>query len=343
MGVVLVLLVLAAAGAWWWWHDQRPADPALVLFGDVDIREVMPAFNASGAITALLVQEGERVRRGQVIATLDDRRTAASLAQAEGQLRAAGQTLARMRAGSRPEEIEQAEATMRAAETVWRNDAANAQRYVRLVPSGSATMQQRDDALAAAAAAQQNYQAARQAWVLAVKGPRAEDIDATAGSYDAAVAAVALARRQHEDTTLLAPSDGVVESRIMEPGDMASPATPVVTIALDSPLWVRAYVAESALGRVPLGAAAEVRTDSFPDHVYHGWVGYLSPTAEFTPKSVETAELRTGLVYQLRVYVCDARGELRLGMPATVRVLPVAAGATPAATPGCGPGDAAGN
>ncbi len=342
IGAAAALLVSLAAGLGWWWHDARPADPALVLFGDVDIREMLPAFDASGAITAIAVQEGERVRRGQLLATLDDRRTAAALAQAEGLSRAAEQTLARMRAGSRPEEIAQAEATMRAAETVWHNDAANAQRYARLVPSGGATVQQRDDALAAAAAAQQNYQAARQAWVLAVQGPRAEDIAASAGSRDAAVAAVALARRQHEDTRLLAPSDGVVENRIMEPGDMASPASPVLTIAHDSPLWVRAYVPESALGRVRLGAAAEVRTDSFPDHVYHGWVGYLSPTAEFTPKSVETAELRTALVYQVRVFVCDARGELRLGMPATVRVLPAAA-AAPATPPGCGPGDAAGN
>ena len=341
-GAVLVLLVLAAAGGGWWWQQRRADAPAMVLFGDVDIREVTPAFNGSGPITALLVQEGERVRRGELIATIDDRRTAAALAQAEGQLRAAEQNLARMRAGSRPEEITQAEATMRAAETVWHNDAADALRYSRLAPSGGATEQQRDNALAAANAAQHNFQATRQAWLLAVAGPRAEDIAASEGSYDAAVAAVALARREHEDTRLLAPADGVVENRIMEPGDMASPSTPVVTIALDSPLWVRAYVPERALGRVRLGAAAEVRTDSFPDHVYHGWVGYLSPTAEFTPKSVETAEMRTALVYQVRVFVCDARGELRLGMPATVRVLPAAA-AAPATPPGCGPGDAPGN
>ncbi len=120
----------------------------------------------------------------------------------------------------------------------------------------------------------------------------------------------ALAQRQFDDTRLYAPSDGVVEDRILEPGDMASPATPVLTIALPSPLWVRAYAPESELGRIRLGMKARVSADSYPDRAYDGWIGYISPTAEFTPKTVETPELRTALVYQLRVYVCDARGEL---------------------------------
>ena len=120
---------------------------------------------------------------------------------------------------------------------------------------------------------------------------------------------------------------------------MASPSTPVFTIALQSPLWVRAYVPESEVGRVRLGLAATVSTDSYPGRVYHGWIGYLSPTAEFTPKTVETPELRTALVYQMRVYVCDANGELRLGMPATVHI---DLSQPPAmAQPGCGASDAA--
>ena len=166
----------------------------------------------------------------------------------------------------------------------------------------------------------QQYEAARQAYILAVEGPRAEDIAAARAAYQAAQGATALAQRQFDDTRLYAPSDGVVEDRILEPGDMASPATPVFTIALPNPLWVRAYAPESELGRVRLGMKASVSADSYPGRTYDGWIGYISPTAEFTPKTVETPELRTALVYQLRVYVCDAHGELRLGMPATVRI-----------------------
>ena len=66
--------------------------------------------------------------------------------------------------------------------------------------------------------------------------------------------------------------------------------------------------------------SAEVSTDSFPGKSYQGWIGFISLTAEFTPKNVETPELRTRLVYQLRVYVCNPQDELRLGMPATISV-----------------------
>ncbi|MDE2583435.1 MAG: efflux RND transporter periplasmic adaptor subunit [Rhodospirillales bacterium] len=337
VAALLVILGVAGGGYAWLRLHRTAGDGTLTLYGDVDIREVQPAFNDSGRITRMTVQEGAVVQRGALIATMDDTRYAAGLAQAEGQMRAARQNLAKLLAGSRPEEISQAKATMDALEATYRNDQVTWRRYAALAATNAATIQQRDDAKAAFDAARQQYEAARQAWILAVKGPRAEDIAAARATYQAAVGAVALARREYADTKLYAPSDGVVEDRILEPGDMASPATPVYTIALPSPLWVRAYVPENALGRVRLGTPATVTTDSFPGKVYHGWIGYLSPTAEFTPKSVETPELRTALVYQLRVYVCDGHGELRLGMPATVHIDPAEA---PIHAPkGCGPDD----
>jgi HlyD family secretion protein len=101
---------------------------------------------------------------------------------------------------------------------------------------------------------------------------------------------------------------------------MASPQRTVLTLALVEPLWVRAYVPEPDLGKLRLGAPAQVATDSYPGKRYPAWIGFISPTAEFTPKSVETEELRTNLVYQVRVFVCPPHDELRLGMPATVTV-----------------------
>ena len=127
-----------------------------------------------------------------------------------------------------------------------------------------------------------------------------------------------LARRDLTDADLVAPADGVIEDRILEPGDMASPQKPVLTLALDDPLWIRVYVAETDLPRIRPGMKAWVTTDGFPGRRYEGWVGFISPTAEFTPKSVETLEVRTKLVYQVRVVVHNPQGELRLGMPAVV-------------------------
>jgi membrane fusion protein YbhG len=321
---LLALAVLALGlgiGGWLYLRFNRPSvGPALTLYGNVDIREVQPAFNDAGPITRVLVQEGAAVQKGELIATLDDTRYAASLAQAEAQMHNQEHVLARLVAGSRPEEIAQAKATMEALRVAAENDGVNYRRLATLAQTSAASLQQRDNAKAAFDAATQQYEAARQAYALALAGPRQEDIAAARAGYEAAQAAVALARRRLADTRLYAPSDGIVENRILEPGDMASPATPVYTIALTSPLWVRAYVGEQALGKLALGMPAEVTTDSFPGRVYHGWIGFLSPTAEFTPKAVETPELRTALVYQLRVYVCDADNQLRLGMPASVRI-----------------------
>jgi HlyD family secretion protein len=331
------VLLLGLGGGWFWWQRApAPLGDSITLYGDVDIREMQPAFNDSGPVTALLVEEGQQVRRGELLATLDASRAAATLAQAKAQRAAAAEQLAKLLAGSRPEEIAQAKATMDALEATARNNETLWHRYAALATTSAASIQQRDNALAAFESARQQYEAARQAWLLAVKGPRQEDIAAASAQLAAATAAEALAQRQFDDTRLYAPASGVIEDRILEVGDMASPATPVFTIALPSPLWVRVYVPETLLGRVHLGEAAVITTDSAPGTLYHGWVGYLSPTAEFTPKTVETPELRTALVYQARVYVCDPHGGLRLGMPATVTLEPGHA----TAPPGCGAVDA---
>jgi HlyD family secretion protein len=153
---------------------------------------------------------------------------------------------------------------------------------------------------------------------LAVLGPRKEDIAEAEARLQADEAQLALLRQQLSDAQLAAPMDAVVRTRILEPGDMASPQKPVFSLAITDPKWVRAYVSEPDLGKVHPGMAASVAVDSFPDRRFDGWVGFISPVAEFTPKTVQTEELRTSLVYELRVFVKDPADELRLGMPATV-------------------------
>ena len=121
-----------------------------------------------------------------------------------------------------------------------------------------------------------------------------------------------------QDTVLASPSEGVVLTRAQEPGAILQTGTPVLTLSLKRPVWVRAYVDEPNLGRIHPGMKVQVFTDSRPEKPYSGQIGYISPRAEFTPKNVETAELRTSLVYRLRVVVEDADEGLRQGMPVTV-------------------------
>ncbi|MGD9724570.1 MAG: efflux RND transporter periplasmic adaptor subunit [Pirellulales bacterium] len=324
--VVIIFLLVAVAGgaAAWWWFSREHAGGPLVLFGNVDLRQVDLAFNNSQRIDEVLVQEGDRVERGQVVARLDTSRLEPQVAQAEAQVAALRQVVERMHNGTRPEEIEQARANLQSAEV----DAANARRlYQRMhdlaeeSKGGAVSKQEVDNSKAAMDMADAQTEVRRNTLALALAGPRKEDVAEAEANLRAQEAQLALLKQELSDAQLLAPVKAIVRSRVMEPGEMASPARPVLMLAVIDPKWVRAYVAEPDLGRVRQGGAATVQVDSFPDRSFSGWVGFISPVAEFTPKSVQTEELRTNLVYEVRVFVKDPHNELHLGMPATVRLL----------------------
>lgn len=319
--LLLVLLILGGAGYGFWHFSQEKKNGnanELVLHGNTDMRQVELAFNDAERIEEIRVDEGDRVKKGQLLARLSASRLKSRLAASEAQVMAQAQVVAALRAGSRPEEIKRLEAQVEAARIQAANAADNYKRLAPLAKENLAPRQQADDARAARDAAAAQVRALSQSLDLAVAGPREEDILAAEARLAALEAERDLVGKMLADTELFAPSDGVIRNRILEVGDMASPQRPVLTLALTDPIWVRAYVSEPDLGRVRPGLKASVTTDSFPGKSYAGWVGYVSPTAEFTPKWVEVPEVRTRLVYQVRVWVENPEGELRLGMPATV-------------------------
>lgn len=319
---LLVIVVLGGAGVFCWQRTRHHEPPVttLTLYGNVDIRQVQLAFNGSDRIDRMLVREGEAVRKGQLLATLDAVRLQQNVALLEAQLAAQRQVVDRLKRGNRPEEIRKAHADAEAARIGARNAERTYQRLEDLVARKFVARQQADDAKAAADATQAKYEAAQATSRLEELGPRVEDVAAAQATLKANEAALALARKQLADASLIAPADGIIQDRILEPGDMASPQLAVYTLALTDPLWVRAYVQGPDMGKIRNGMRAEVSTDSYPGKRYRAWLGYLSPSAEFTPKSVETTEVRSNLVYQVRVFVCNPQNELRLGMPATVTI-----------------------
>ena len=318
-GIVFLLAAgLIAGGLYRLKRREASPEGVMRLYGNVDIRQIRLAFYDTGRIKRLLVQEGDAVEPGQLVAEMDSVRYEMAVKEAEGNVNAQKQILARMLAGSRPQDIRTARERVKAAEAVLQVTEVTHERIKKLVKGKYVPQQQLDDATAKLKTARADLKAAEEGLMLAVIGPRKEDIAAVEARLKGYQATLALARQKLADTKLYAPSAGVIQDRIMEPGDMTSPTTPVFTMALDTPMWVRAYVPESSLGKILPGMKAEITTDSFPGKIYKGWIGYISPTAEFTPKNVETPELRTRLVYQIRVYVCNPNNELRLGMPATV-------------------------
>ncbi len=322
VGIAMLATTLVGAGVWYW---SRPAanDKELVLYGNVDLRQVALAFSASERVAGVFAEEGQRVKAGEVLAELDTRGLRLRLAEAEAQAAALQQALARLKAGTRPEEVAQSRARTAAAQAEADLARQQLERVlaVQQDSSGRAVSQQDVDAARARAkAAQAQLEQARQGQELARHGPRREDIAQAQAQSDAAQAAIALLRHQLGEATLKAPLNAVVRARLMEPGDMASPQRPVYTLAMADPKWVRTYVRESDLGRVKPGMAAAISIDSQPGKVLAGKVGYISSVAEFTPKTVQTEDLRTALVYEVRVLAEDKADVLRMGMPATVRI-----------------------
>jgi HlyD family secretion protein len=315
----VVLLVIAAA-VFFNLQKSVQLEDELTLYGNIDIREIQLSVNASEHIKEVYVEEGDRVTEGQLLAVLHTELLQAQLAEAQAMLKAQQQTVAKLKAGSREEEIARARAELAAAKSEAKMARSSAKRLQKLLPNKQASEDDVETALAKADAAKAKADAAAQSLALVVAGPRLEDIAIAQAQLLAREAEVQLAQQHLHDASLYAPAAGVIRNRILNPGDMVSPQSAIFTLALIDPVWARAYVPETALGKIAAGFKADISSDSFPDKRYHGWVGYISPTAEFTPKNVQTPELRTRLVYSIRVYACNPQNELRLGMPVTVTI-----------------------
>jgi HlyD family secretion protein len=268
--VAVLILALSGGGAWYWSvrHRSDQFGSKLVLYGNIDLREVNLAFHDTGRILKLLFVEGAPVKAGTLMALMDPVRY-------QDMVRADQETLNR----------DLAQRTN--AERTWG-------RVKKLTNANFNSHQQKDDSRAA--------------------------LDMARASVRRDRAQLAFDTRQLDDTRVYAPVDGIVQNRILEPGDMAFPQTPVYTLARIRPLWARVYVEEPELGKVHEGMTAFVTSDSYPGERFVGYVGYISPSAEFTPKEVQTLHQRTILVYRARVYLSCTTVKLRLGMPVTVTI-----------------------
>jgi len=326
MRKVLVLAVVAvalAASAFFFWTRRDPAPPqGLTLHGNVDIRQVSLAFDGSGRIAEVRAEEGDHVRAGAVLATIDTRTFALQIDQATAQIEAQEQNLRRLRNGARPEEINEARsrlATAQAEVTRATDDLTRLQGIAAKTQGRGVSRQDLDRAQSAVVTASSRTDELRDALRLVESGSRSEDIAGAEAQVKASRAQLALLRHQIELGELKAPVDAVVRSRLLEPGDMATPQRPVLTLALTQPKWVRVYVAETDLGKVRVGLPARIRSDGQSSELT-GKISFIASTAEFTPKSVETEELRTSLVYEVRILVDDPTDLLRLGQPVTVEI-----------------------
>lgn len=293
----------------------------LTLYGNVERREVHLGFNVPGRIEQMVFEEGDAVEADEFMARLDQDRFREELKATMARVRRQRAIVDELETGTRPEEIKQARARVASARATLTNQERVFLRKQKPERDNFASQQELDDARAARDEAEARLRVAEQELALALEGPREEEIRAALAEFEALQAEVALAKERLEDSELFAPTAGTILSRVVEPGAIVLTGQPIYVLAVRDPVWVRGYVAETELGDVRPGMTTRVFTDSRPNRPYRGQVGFISPTAEFTPKSVHTPDVRASLVYRIRVVVQNPDGGLRQGMPVTIEIL----------------------
>lgn len=323
----LMLLVLAAVlGALYANGDLdglidrfREKDPNRIrLYGNVEIRQVLLGFRVSGRVEAVYREEGERVASGDLLGILDPVPYRIKRSEAQGAMLQAKATLEKLHRGFRTEEVQEAAAQrdrVRASLDLAEKDYS---RISNLFAKKAIARSDLDRASSQRNALRAELAAAENALALMREGYRKEDIEAAEAAYEAASARFAAAENALSDTELRSPAEGTILTRVTEPGTVVGAGQVVYALALERPVQVRAYIPEPQLGRVRVGMPARIFTDSSPTPI-EGTLTFISPTAEFTPKQVQTEDLRTDLVYRARILVEDDRdGRLKNGMPVTV-------------------------
>lgn len=266
ISLIIILVVIAIGIGLYEVFHKKPNPNELILYGNVDVRQVDMGFRVAGQVKQLCFEEGDFVCKGTLLATLDPSPYNNQVSQSQAN-------------------IESIKANLKNAEILL-------QRRTQAVAVGGVSQEDVDNALAS-----------RNEWQ---------------ANLNSAEASLATAKDNLDYTSIYAPTDSIILSRIREPGSVVNVAEPVYTLSVISPVWVRAYVDETHLGSIYYGMKAEIFTDS--GNQYEGHVGFISPVAEFTPKTVETAQLRTDLVYRLRIYANNPDRYLKQGMPVTVKL-----------------------
>ena len=332
--IILPLIVLIAGILGYVSFHDRENGSTIIVSGNVEVNEAQMSFKIPGRLEKRLVDEGDTVTEGQLIATLEKTDQKLGTARAEAGLIQAQARLAELEAGSRTQEVESARAELerslaaeKTAEVQLRQAKDDFDRYAALFHEGGISRKEYDlyntrhaTAQNSRTEAQARIKSAREQLSLVQAGPRKEIIDQAKAQVQVANETLNQARQQEKYTELFSPMNGIVLSKAAEPGEYLNPASPVLTVGDTAHPWLRDYIREKDLGRITLNGKADVTTDAFPKKTFSGKISFLSSQAEFTPKAVQTFEERVKLVYRIKIRLENPDGELKPGMPADARI-----------------------
>ena len=328
----IVIAVLAVGGvlAWYFMRSPEGGDGALTASGTIEATDADLGFQLPGRVSTVSAREGDRVAQGDELARLDTSEIEAGVDAARAQLAAAEARLSELRGGARPQELATAEAGVRSATQRAEDATRDLERARTLHDGGAISRQALDKAMTALEVARAARDQAAEQLGLVSAGPRIETIRAQEALVEHARANLARVQATFANGVITAPFAGIVTIRHREPGEAVGPGTPVLTLLDPTDRWVRIYVREDEIGRVSIGQAARILSDSHPDDSYDGEVFFIGAEAEFTPRNVQTSEERIKLVYPVKVRITgDPDFELKPGVPADVTLAGAGLGEAP--------------
>jgi HlyD family secretion protein len=290
-------------------------DGAIHASGHIEATEVRLGAKVGGRLLEAPLEEGDRVLAGDLVAQIETIDAEHQLAQARGNVEAADAQLRLLLAGTRAEDLRRAEDQLAQAQAELDAARRDLDRLAGLADKGSATEKSRDDAATRKEVAERAVAAARSQLEKLVAGPRRQEIEAARARRASAQATAAAVNQQIADATVLAPSDGVITSRVAEPGEVLPPGGVIAVLTDVARPWLTVWIDEPSLSQVTIGQNVTVRVDG-TDREFDGTVSFISPVAEFTPKNVQTPDERAKLVFRVKVRLDNPDGIFKPGMPA---------------------------
>ena len=322
--IPILILVTALAVAGFYFYPRLSRKPApqtqIILSGNIEAHESLVGFKVPGRIVELPIQEGQQVEAGVLLARLEDSDSLQRVRMDEATVGVRESNLALTLAGTREQETRALQQNVLDAQADLEQKKIDYERAKTLFAKDEVSAQERDLAATALKRTQAVYQSAQEHYNQALEGSRKEDIAIARANLKQAQANLGLSRVNLGYTVLRAPNAGVITVRQVELGEVVSPGSPVITLADLDHVWLRAYIAETDLGRIHFGQSATITTDTYPGKQYHGHISFISSSAEFTPKSVQTYKERVTLVYRIKIDIDNPNHELKPGMPADAHI-----------------------
>ena len=321
--VIFLLVILAAGGLWWWIRAGQ-----MVSTDDARVKGTIVAVSAkvNGRVEKVLINEGDNVKEGQVIAVIEQQEFQAQVDQAKANLAIAQAKLAAIVAGNRPQEIAQASAGVLQAKANLENARRNNERDELLYQKGAIASQQRDASKTAYEIARAQYSSSSEQYSLSAEGARQEDIQMAQAQVLQAQAALKNAEIQLADTIVKAPTGGVVGLKSVEEGQIIVLGQPLFSITNLADVWIAANIEETYIGRVKIGQHVDFTIDAYPDKKFTGQVITVGPTSGSQLALIPTENTSANFTkvtqrLPIRIKADDSETVFKPGMSAVISII----------------------